>query len=152
LDADTLRTALREQLPAYMVPSDWLFPDSFPLTPNGKLDRAALPAPNRQQRAAYTAPSTPTGAKLAELMAEVLSVERVSADDDFFDLGGHSLLAAKLVTRIAQAFQLSVPLPVLFQKPTIEQLADYIDTTLWAARQGAAPETTLQDDEEEFRL
>jgi len=152
LDADTLRAALREQLPTYMVPSDWLFLDSFPLTPNGKLDRAALPAPNRQQRVAYTAPSTPTGAKLAELMAEVLSVERVSADDDFFDLGGHSLLAAKLVTRIAQAFQLSVPLPVLFQKPTIEQLADYIDTTLWAAQQGAAPETTLQDDEEEFRL
>ncbi len=152
LDADTLRTTLREQLPAYMVPSDWLFLDSFPLTPNGKLDRAALPAPNRQQRAAYTAPSTPTGAKLAELMAEVLSVERVSADDDFFDLGGHSLLAAKLVTRIAQAFQLSVPLPVLFQKPSIEQLAEYIDTTLWAAQQGSAPETTLQDDEEEFRL
>jgi amino acid adenylation domain-containing protein len=152
LAAEKLRDGLKLHLPAYMLPTEWLFLDSLPQTPNGKLDRAALPVPDRQRRTAYTAPRTPTEAKLAELMTEVLAVERVGADDDFFELGGHSLLAAKLVTRIAQAFQLAMPLPVLFQKPTIEQLAEYIDTTLWAARQGAAPEAELEDDEEEFRL
>ncbi|MBD9358038.1 non-ribosomal peptide synthetase [Methylomonas albis] len=151
LDAENLRDGLKQHLPAYMLPTDWLFLDSLPQTPNGKLDRAALPVPNRQRRAAYTAPRTKTEAKLAELMSEVLAVKQAGVDDDFFELGGHSLLAAKLVTRIAQAFQLAMPLPVLFQKPTIEQLAEYIDTTLWAARQGATPEAELEDDEEEFR-
>ena len=147
-----LRDALRQSLPDYMVPTEWMFLDRFPLTRNGKVDRRALPEPNRQPRAAHTAPRTPTEERLAALMAEVLAAERVGVDEDFFELGGHSLLAAKLVARIARAFGVALPLPVLFQAPTVERLAEHIDTTLWAARQGAAPATEAHEDEEEFLL
>jgi acyl carrier protein len=85
-------------------------------------------------------------------MAEVLSVDRVGVTDDFFALGGHSLLAAKFISRVKHGFQLTVPLPLLFQEPTVDRLADYIDMTLWAARQRTEPATALQEDEEEIRL
>ena len=116
VDVESLRAGLRASLPAYMLPSEWVFLERFPLTPNGKLDRRALPIPHRTHRTTYTAPRTPTESQLAALIAEILAVERVGADDDFFELGGHSLLAAKLVSRIKQTFQLALPLPVLFQK------------------------------------
>jgi acyl carrier protein len=147
-----LREALRQSLPDYMVPPEWVFLDRFPLTGNGKIDRRALPMPNRQPRVAYTAPRTPTEERLAALMAEVLAAERVGVDEDFFELGGHSLLAAKLVSRIVRSFGVALPLPVLFQGPTVERLAEHIDTTLWAAGQSAAPATDPLEDEEEFRL
>ena len=152
LEEEIVRTWLRDSLPAYMIPSELVFVDRFPLTPNGKLDRQALPEPHRQQQATYVAPRTPTEKQLADIMEEVLSVERVGVNDDFFALGGHSLLAAKFVSRIKQMLQLTVPLPLLFREPTIDQLAHYIDITLWAARQRTAPETALQEDEEEIRL
>jgi amino acid adenylation domain-containing protein/non-ribosomal peptide synthase protein (TIGR01720 family) len=150
--ATSLREALRQTLPEYMLPSEWVFLDAFPLTRNGKIDRRALPEPNRRPRPAARAPRTPTEARLATLMAEVLSVERVGADEDFFELGGHSLLAAKLVSRIGRSFGFALPLPVLFQSPTVEGLAEHVETTLWATRQGAAPAAEAHEDEEEFRL
>ncbi len=104
LDEATVRTWLRETLPTYMMPADLVFLDRFPLTPNGKLDRRALPEPNRLDRAVYVAPRTPTEVQLAMMMAEILSVEQVGIDDDFFELGGHSLLAAKLVSASSTCF------------------------------------------------
>jgi acyl carrier protein len=152
LEEETVRTWLRATLPVYMIPSELVFMDEFPLTPNGKLDRRALPMPNHQQRSTYLAPRTPTEEQLAGIMAEVLSVDRVGVTDDFFALGGHSLLATRFIARVKHAFQLAVPLPLLFEEPTITRLADYIDMTLWAARQHAAPATALHEDEEEIRL
>jgi amino acid adenylation domain-containing protein/non-ribosomal peptide synthase protein (TIGR01720 family) len=155
LDEETVRTWLRETLPAYMIPGDLVVVDSLPLTPNGKLDRRALPEPHRRPQTGHVAPRTPTERQLAEIMAEVLSVDRVGIKDDFFALGGHSLLATRFVARLRQVMQLVVPLPVLFKEPTIEALANYVDTTLWAAaawQQGTAAERALQEDEEEISL
>jgi amino acid adenylation domain-containing protein/non-ribosomal peptide synthase protein (TIGR01720 family) len=149
---ETVRGWLLDALPAYMIPSDIVFVEGFPLTPNGKLDRRALPVPHRQP-SRFVAPRTASERQLADIMAEVLSMPQVGLDDDFFALGGHSLLATKFVVRIKQALQVALPLPVLFQQPTVGQLAEYIDTMLWAAgRQRPASETAPEEDVEEISL
>jgi acyl-coenzyme A synthetase/AMP-(fatty) acid ligase/acyl carrier protein len=152
ISEETIRGWLRQSLPAYMIPSEVMFVDSFALTPNGKLDRRALPVPHRHQ-SRFVAPRTVTEKQLAAIMAEVLSVPRVGLHDDFFAEGGHSLLATKFVVRIKQALQVGIPLPVLFQQPTVGQLADYVDTTLWAAQQKSRmSEAALEADVEEISL
>ncbi|MFP2934969.1 AMP-binding enzyme, partial [Pyxidicoccus sp. 3LG] len=94
LDTSTLRDFLRGHLPEHMVPSLFMALDAFPLTPNGKVDRKALPAPEQTATARqYVAPRTQTEERLASLFAQVLSLPRVGATDSFFELGGHSLLA-----------------------------------------------------------
>ena len=122
-----LRAHLQAQLPDYMVPSALVLLDSFPLTPNGKIDRQALPAPEWRAEADYVAPQTPTQASLAAIWAEVLGVERVGIHDDFFDLGGHSLLATQLIAKIRATFPVDLPLRTLFETPTIAALAKLID-------------------------
>jgi len=139
-------------LPAHMVPTEWAQLEQLPLTPNGKLDRNALPAPGATNLERYVAPASETEVALANLMAEVLGIERVSCDDDFFDLGGHSLLAGRLVTKIQQILQIQIPLTVLFDKPCVNVLAEHIDTQRWLVQQQAQPLEALTDDEEEFRL
>ena len=151
-DRAALRGWLGGRVPAYMIPSDVVVMERFPLTPNGKLDRRALPPPGRPAARELTAPRTPVEEQLAAIMAEVLSQERVGIDDDFFALGGHSLLATRLVARVKQALGLAVPLPILFEGPTVRQLAAHVDTILWAARQHSVPETAMSDDEEEISL
>jgi acyl carrier protein len=135
-----------------MLPSEWVVLDSFPLTPNGKLDKAALPHPERNAAIAYIAPVSETEIGIERLMAEVLNLEQVSVNADFFDLGGHSLLATKLMSRIQQKFNLSIPLPVLFEKSTIKQLSEYIDNLLWSTQSNRNESLPLDDDEEEFKL
>ncbi|MBT8226876.1 MAG: amino acid adenylation domain-containing protein [Dactylosporangium sp.] len=121
-----LRAALGAELPDYMVPSLFVFLDTLPLTPNGKVDRKALPAPDssrRELRATYVAPRTAVEAVVAGIWAEILGVDRVGVDDDFFALGGHSLLSTRIVSRVRDAFQTDVPLQKVFSEPTVAGLA-----------------------------
>jgi amino acid adenylation domain-containing protein len=123
---EALRSWLRERLPEHMVPTVVVPMDALPLSPNGKIDRRALPAPERGPRESYVAPRSPVEETLAEIWSEVLGVERVGVHDHFFDLGGYSLLGVKVVARVQQAFGVSLPLHTLFQAPTIEALSQAI--------------------------
>ncbi|WP_420128652.1 amino acid adenylation domain-containing protein, partial [Longimicrobium sp.] len=123
-----LREAARARLPEYMVPSAFVVLESFPVTPNGKVDRGALPAPDTGSAAGtYVAPRTPAEERMAGIWAEVLGVERVGAEDHFFDLGGHSLLATQLVSRVREAFRTELPLRVVFEAPTLAELVSRLD-------------------------
>ncbi len=120
--ASDLARWLRDSLPAFMVPSVFVPLAALPRTTNGKLDRAALPAPAPAARR-LAAPQTATEELLAQIWAEILGVETVGAEDSFFELGGHSLLAARLMSRIRTAFGRDFPLRELFEAPTVRALA-----------------------------
>jgi amino acid adenylation domain-containing protein len=127
-DAAGLRARLREVLPEHMVPSALVFLDALPVTPGGKADRRALPAPE-----AYLAPEasdgprTPTEEVMAAIWADVLKLETVGAEDDFFALGGHSLLATRVAMRARGALGVDLPLAELFRSPTVRELAGHVD-------------------------
>ena len=126
-----LRGFLKAKLPAYMVPSAFVFLDVLPLTPNGKIDRKSLPAPDRHRdgvEQAYVAPRSLTEEILAEIWADVLKLDRVGIHDNFFDLGGHSLKATQVVSRMRKVFHSELPLRHLFEFPTIAELAAVIDS------------------------
>ncbi|HEX2202014.1 MAG TPA: non-ribosomal peptide synthase/polyketide synthase [Longimicrobium sp.] len=125
--ADALREAARGALPEYMVPAAFVVIDEVPLTPNGKVDRRALPAPEWTREDTYLAPRTETESTLAAIFAEVLGVERAGIDDDFFHMGGHSLLATQVVSRIRQAFGVELPLRAVFEATTVRGLAGKIE-------------------------
>jgi amino acid adenylation domain-containing protein/thioester reductase-like protein len=127
---DELRAFLRQKLPEYMIPSAFVILDSFPMTPNGKIDRRALLSVSFDrlaQRADYVPPVTPEERAIAEICAEVLNLERVGLHDNFFDLGGNSLIATRLVFQLQEHFQVRLPLVRLFETPTIAGLARAID-------------------------
>jgi len=128
-----LRAWLAERLPEYLVPTAVVPLDAFPLNPNGKVDRAALPAPARDERAEGVAPRTSTEATLAEVWAEVLRLERVYADDDFYALGGQSLLAAQVAARVRDRLGVELPLGQLFDAPVLADLAAVVDAERDAA-------------------
>lgn len=119
---ETLREALRRQLPDYMVPSAWVSLANLPLTRNGKLDRRALPVPERISASAYVAPREADEIQLTAIWAEVLRCERVGLQDNFFELGGHSLLATRLVYAINQRMAAQLSLSSLFNTPTPGEL------------------------------
>ncbi|RON67348.1 non-ribosomal peptide synthetase [Pseudomonas fluorescens] len=119
-----IRAALQATLPDYMVPGHLLLLANLPLTPSGKLDRKALPAPDPVQlQGDYRAPQTDTEQQLAQIWAEVLQVSRIGLDDHFFELGGHSLLAAQVIARIKTQLGVVLPLRSLFEKPVLADLA-----------------------------
>lgn len=124
----TLLSFVEHQLPAYMVPSAFVPLDAFPLTPNGKIDRRALPAPHREpsDEAQTARPRTSSEERVAAIWSEVLGVREVGVDDDFFDLGGHSLLATRIVSRLRREFGVDVPLRTLFEAPTVAMLAQHL--------------------------
>ncbi|MEM9217768.1 MAG: amino acid adenylation domain-containing protein [Cyanobacteria bacterium P01_F01_bin.150] len=125
-----LKTYLKQRLPDYMIPSAFMLLPEFPLTPNGKIDRRALPIPKFTELASanFVAPQTETERQLAAIWADVLNLEQVGIQDNFFDLGGHSLLATKVTSRIRQQFEIELSVNTLFDHSTISQLADVVTT------------------------
>ncbi|MCS6287704.1 MAG: amino acid adenylation domain-containing protein [Nitrospira sp.] len=137
---DELKRFLLEQLPDYMIPTTFVMLDTFPLTPNGKVDRKALPSPayspaNDRQ----IGPHTPTEELIAGLWADVLAIPHVGTLDNFFELGGHSLLATQVLSRVRAAFRVELPLRTLFDRPTVKDFATAVDQTLMKGEGGAAP-------------
>jgi len=132
---DDLRAHLRASLPEHMVPGAFVLLDRLPLTPSGKVDREALPAPERGAEERFVAPRTPVEAVLAGLWADVLRVDRVGARDNFFELGGHSLLATRVVSRVREVLGVEMPLRLLFEAPTVGDLAPRVE----ALRRSGAP-------------
>jgi acyl carrier protein len=122
-DPAALSALLGDSLPAYMVPGAYVMIDTLPLTANGKLDRAALPAPLAAPRR-HDPPRTPQEELLAAVFAELLGVDRVGRNDSFFALGGHSLLATQLAARVRAVFACELPLRTVFDAPTPATLAE----------------------------
>jgi amino acid adenylation domain-containing protein/FkbM family methyltransferase len=122
----TLGKKLKERLPQYMVPAAFVLMEKFPLTSNGKIDRKALPTFTHETTHLshdFVSPRTETEKALAAIWAELLKVEEVGVNDNFFDMGGHSLLAIKAASRIRDVFELDLPAQILFEKSTIAELA-----------------------------
>jgi acyl carrier protein len=124
-----LLTFLQEKLPSYMLPSAFMAIKEIPLTPNGKVDRRALPAPEQIEvsTAGFIAPRTEMEQLVAEIWCEILGITQVGADSNFFDLGGHSLLATRVMNRIRERCGVELPLRVLFEFPTVVSLAAKLD-------------------------
>ena len=142
IDVEDLRRLCKTQLAPYMVPSTFVALDEFPTTPNRKLDRRALPAPGGMRpglERPYTAPGTPVEESLAAIWCDVLAVDRVGVDDDFFDLGGHSLLAVRMLARVQQNLGLDLALPTVFEHSTVRELAAAVTGEL----RGAASDDEL---------
>jgi amino acid adenylation domain-containing protein len=142
--AGDLRTYLRGTLPEYMVPAAFVQLPRLPLTPSGKVDRRALPDPEDvrvEAETAFVAPRTRTERRLAEAWREVLRVEQVGIDDNFFDLGGHSLLVTQLASRIRAELGVEIPMASVFEAPTLAALASRIEALLPAGeeQEPAAP-------------
>lgn len=122
-----LRALLKENLPEYMLPSAIIVISAPPLTPNGKIDRKSLPAPETAHRSveqSFLAPRTALEQVLAGIWASVLGVDRVGVYDNFFELGGHSLLVIQVIVRIRDAFQIDLPFRSLFTTPTVAGLGE----------------------------
>jgi len=143
VSSDALRKFAAERLPTYLVPSAFVALAELPLTVNGKVDRAALPAPVRESAdRAPVAPRTPTEKALVEIWSELLGVERIGTLDDFFELGGHSLMATRVLSRVRERFGVELSLPSLFDAPTVSDLAGKVDVLVWAresSQSGARP-------------
>jgi acyl carrier protein len=136
-----LRDFLANELSPAAIPSAFVTLDAIPRLINGKVDRAALPIPDRDRARAeqtFEAPRTPVEEKLAQLFADVLGVSRVGIHESFFDLGGHSLLATQLVSRIRRGFEIALPVRALFETPTVAGIARHVDAVAWAAQKPAA--------------
>ncbi|MCX5046722.1 amino acid adenylation domain-containing protein, partial [Aldersonia sp. NBC_00410] len=127
IDVDVLRSAVKSLLPSYMVPESVMVLEAFPLNVSGKLDRKALPAPVFEV-AVFRSPTTPVEQVVAGVFAEVLGIEHVGLDDDFFALGGNSLLAMQVMSRLGAVLDASVPVRVVFEAPTVERLAVAVES------------------------
>ncbi|MGB8507277.1 MAG: amino acid adenylation domain-containing protein [Pyrinomonadaceae bacterium] len=117
---------LRKRLPEYMIPSNFVVLDEFPLTTNGKLDRQALPAPEGHRAElseAFISPTTPVEEVLAEIWADVLELDHIGINDNFFDIGGHSLLAMMVISRVRETLEIEPPLRTMFESPTVAKFA-----------------------------
>jgi amino acid adenylation domain-containing protein len=149
-DAIEVRKHLRQKLPEYMIPSVLVLVDALPLTPNGKIDRNALPAPDQNESEtgqSYTAPRTPVERTVAGIWAEVLKIAKVGIHDNFFELGGHSLLATQVVSRMRNAFAIDLPLRLMFEAPTVAEIAANL-TGIRTQRAGAAELAAILHDVE----
>ncbi|UKO99561.1 non-ribosomal peptide synthetase [Nostoc sp. UHCC 0870] len=129
INSEDLQSFLAHTLPDHLIPSDFVFLESLPLTANGEVNRRALPNPEvltPQSSLTYVAPHTPVEQQLAEIWAEVLKLERVGIHDNFFELGGHSLLTVPLVSKIEACFGKKIPLSTILSSPTISQLGEFL--------------------------
>ena len=140
LKISELRNFLKQKLPEYMIPSSFVVLEALPLMPNGKVDRNRLPPPDGTRpplTVEFVSPRTEIEELIAQTWREVLKIENVGIYDNFFELGGHSLLATQIVARLQEAFNKDVPLRVLFDAPTIAELAQELETII---RDGHVPE------------
>jgi len=134
-----LRTHLAAKLPDYMMPNAFVLLETLPLTPNGKIDRRRLPTPESRSglEEAFVPPRDVTEQQLAFIWQDILGVHSVGAHDNFFNLGGHSLLAVRMMARIQQQFGQNLPLATLFQRPTVDKLANLLreqsDSISWSS-------------------
>jgi len=147
---DQLRAALQQRLPEYMVPANFVMLQEMPLTANGKINRKALPAPpsdSHVHEELYISPRTDTERSLASIWTDILHVDRVGIQDNFFAMGGHSLLATRAVARIRDTFKMDVPVRAVFEAPTIAKLAGLIDNSRTNRKPSDAPspESTTTD-------
>lgn len=142
-----LRALLLQELPDYMVPSEYVVLSAIPISPNGKIDRKALPAPTtttpveQPALASDALPQTETERKVAAILCEVLRLPQVGRHDGFFDLGGHSLAATRAIARINQEFSLTLPVRILFAARTCAELAAQVDQRLTRPEESKEPET-----------
>jgi acyl carrier protein len=123
-------------LPQYMVPSAFVVVDAFPLTPNGKVDRRAFPAPwdtAQEPSLTFVSPRAGIESAIADVWRSILRVERVGVDDNFFDLGGHSLLVVQMQSKLRERFQCELSLMELFRRPTVGAIAEYLSANGAAA-------------------
>jgi amino acid adenylation domain-containing protein len=132
-----LHEHLRARLPDYMIPATFVLLDALPLTPNGKVDRAALPAAQsgntlRDDNGAQTEPRTMLQERVAGIVAELLRMERVGLDDNFFMLGGHSMMGTQVIARLADTFGVEIPLRTLFDGPTVRELSAEVERLIAA--------------------
>jgi acyl carrier protein len=134
-----------------MVPAVFTLLDKFPLTPNGKIDRKALPAPDSVSNEVYTPPRNEPEERLVEIWETLLGVDQIGVLDDFFGLGGHSLLATQMISRIRDQFGISLPLNSLFDTPTVAGLAAALDTLSWAL-DNAPPDSGTDQALEEIEI
>ena len=140
-----VRSLIQQKLPNYMVPQAFVLLKAMPLTPNGKVDRRALPAPDTAARnlaAGFVSPRTPLEAQLVQIWSEVLGTERIGVKDNFFELGGHSLLATQVVSRINSAFGFGLSVQKMFEFPTVAGLASYLEVMDWALGDSAVTEVS----------
>jgi amino acid adenylation domain-containing protein len=138
---EELRAFLKEQLPDYMVPALFMYLEALPLSPNGKVDRKALPEPDTSRpdlQVAYVAPRTPTEQTLAAIWSQVLGIEKIGVNDNYFDLGGASIQSLEIVAQVTEA-GLPLALEMLFEHQTVAELAAAID-----ARKAEQEQATLQ--------
>ena len=138
-DAASLRRALTQRLPDYMVPATMVFLSELPLTAHGKLNRAALPEPAPSGSSSRVAPRDAEEAVIAAIWSEVLGCAEVGATDDFFALGGQSLLASQVMTRLRERSGVKLPLRILFEQPTVERLAQAVRAARTAAEDAPRP-------------
>jgi amino acid adenylation domain-containing protein len=147
-DSAVIRQQLNKSLPPYMIPAHFIQIDEMPVTPSGKTDKKKLPSPGTlimKTGTQYIAPRTETERKLIPIWQEVLGKEQISVTDNFFNLGGHSLKVTKVIARIQDRFGVKPDIKEFFGEPTIEYLAEYLDTIAWI---DGKPEETLAGPEE----
>jgi amino acid adenylation domain-containing protein len=140
--ASNLQAFVSKKLPNYMVPASFVFLDTLPRTPTGKVNRAALPAPSQDRPElveSFVAPRTPTEELLVEIWAELLHVEQVGIHDNFFHLGGHSLLAMQVISKVCKTLQVQLPVRSFFEVATVAELAKLIDTMRWTRQSQQDP-------------
>lgn len=140
--AAALRSSLQQRVPDYMVPAAIVMMETFPLTPNGKIDRRALPAPvfgKEEGAGGYIAPRTLVEEMLAQIWSEVLKVEKVGINDHFFNMGGQSLLATQVVARVSKTFGTPLKLRHLFEAPTVAKLALKVEELLKGGKKDNVP-------------
>lgn len=141
-----MRDALRRVLPSYMVPQHIVTLPGFPLTPNGKVDRRALPPPLAAGAESHRTPATAVAVRLASEIAQLVGVARVGLDDDFFALGGHSLLALRLAGTVRSIWAVELPMRTLFRAPTLLAISEFIEASLLLRSVGTTGRSTEQDE------
>jgi acyl carrier protein len=123
-----LRGFLKQQLPDFMIPTAFLYLESMPLTPNGKVDRKSLPKPELQQKETYVKPQNEIERQVTSLWQDVLKLEKIGIHDNFFDLGGHSLNIIEIQTRVKELFNKELSVVDFFKYPSVNSFAKFLST------------------------